>query len=71
MLQALGLTYGTVIDAREAYRLIFERIPTAQGVCALTTVDLPDISVWKDGCSSQTFPGAYERGRDLLQHRFR
>ena len=71
VLQALGLTYGTVIDARQAYRLIFERIPTAQGVCALTMVDLPDISVWKDACSSHTFPGAYERGRDLLQDRFR
>jgi hypothetical protein len=70
VLQALGLTYGDVMSGHEIYRLIFERIPTAKGVCALTKVDVPDYSVWKDGCSSGTFPGAYEKGRELLWEAF-
>lgn len=69
-LQALGLTYGTVMNAREMYRLIFELIPTASGVCALNTIELPEYSVWRDGCSSMTFPGSYEKGRDMLQEHF-
>lgn len=69
-LQALGLTYGTVMGAREIYRLIFERIPTTHGVCALTKVDVPDYSVWKDACSAMPTPGAYERGREMLWEAF-
>jgi hypothetical protein len=69
-LQALGLTYGTVIDAREVYRLIFERIPTADGVCALSRIDVPEHSVWRDGCHSMVFPGPYEKGREELRESF-
>lgn len=70
VMQATGLHYGDVLSAREAYRLIFARIPTADGVCALTKVDAPLYSIWKDGCSSMTFPGPYEQGRKLLWEAF-
>ena len=69
-LQALGLTYGTVLDLRELYRLIFERLPTTDGVCALNTIPLPEYSLWRDGCFSMTFPGPYEKGREELLGRF-
>ncbi len=65
-LQALGLTYGTVMGARELFALICERIPTADGVCALNRVPLPEHSVWLDGCHSMVFPGPYEAGRAAL-----
>lgn len=70
VLQALGLTYGAELGAREAYRLVFERIPTTSGVCALNTIPLPEYSVWRDGCYDLVFPGAYERARAELQGRF-
>jgi hypothetical protein len=66
VLQALGLTYGAVMDARRIFRLICERVPTADGVCALNTIPLPEFSVWLDGCHSMVFPGPYERGRAAL-----
>ena len=69
VLKALGLTFGTVMNAREMYRLIFERIPTTNGVCALTAIGVPEHSIWKDGCSSMTFPGPYEKGREELMDR--
>jgi hypothetical protein len=70
VLQALGLTYGTVMGAREIYRLICERLPTADGVCALNRIPVPEHSVWCDGCHSMTFPGPYERGREMLREAF-
>lgn len=70
VLQTLGLTYGTIMSAREIYKLILQRIPTAKDVCALTKVPVPPYSVWKDACSDNTFPGAYEKGRALLWKAF-
>ncbi|MBU0610061.1 MAG: DUF1284 domain-containing protein [Armatimonadetes bacterium] len=70
VMQAVGMTYGDTMPAHDIFRLILERIPTADGVCALTKVDAPVYSVWKDGCSSNTFPGAYEQGRELLWEAF-
>jgi len=67
VLQALGLTYGTVMDAREMYRLIFERIPTASGVCVLNAIPVPDHSFWHDGCSDSTQPAGYDKGREMLR----
>lgn len=69
-LQALGLSYGAVLPVREAYRLLFERIPTTSGVCALNTIPLPEYSLWRDGCYSMVFPGPYEKGREELRGRF-
>lgn len=66
VLKALGLTYGTVMDARALFRLILERLPTTDGVCALNTIPVPEHSVWLDGCHSMTFPGPYEKGREEL-----
>ena len=70
VLQALGLTYGTTMKAGDLYRLIFERIPTVDGVCALKKRDKPMVSLWRDGCGEGTFPGPYERGREILMPRF-
>jgi hypothetical protein len=70
VMQALGLTYGTVMGAREVFRLILETIKTAHGCCALTKVDVADYSVWKDACSTMPSPGAYEQGRALLWEAF-
>ena len=70
VLQVLGLTYGTVMDAREMYRLVLTRIPTVNGVCALTRIPVGQHSVWEDGCHTMTFPGPYERARDALWNAF-
>jgi len=70
VMQALGWVYGDVLDARAAYKLILERIPTAAGVCALTKVDVPEYSVWRDACSTNPIPGAYEKGRVQLWEAF-
>ncbi|MEN6645526.1 MAG: hypothetical protein ABFE08_24030 [Armatimonadia bacterium] len=70
VLQALGLTYGTVMEAREMYRLIFDRIPAVSGVCVLNSIPVPEYSVWHDGCSNNPQPGAYEKGREMLREVF-
>ncbi|NOZ20257.1 MAG: hypothetical protein GXP25_04125 [Planctomycetes bacterium] len=66
VLRALGLTYGAKMSAKEIYRLLFERIPKVDGVCALQNV-ASDISVWRDGCgrSAEPCPG-YRKGREML-----
>jgi hypothetical protein len=66
VLQALGLTYGTVMGLRDMLRLILERVPTTNGVCALNRVPLPEYSVWSDACHTMVFPGPYEKGRAEL-----
>jgi hypothetical protein len=70
VLQRLGLTFGTTMKAGELYKLIFEKIPTVAGVCALNNRDLPSYSVWRDSCGDKKPPGAYEKGRDQLMGRF-
>jgi hypothetical protein len=70
VLQALGLTYGTVMPARSIFKLILERIPQARGCCALTKVDVPEYSVWKDACSDAVGPTGYDRGRVMLWKEF-
>jgi hypothetical protein len=70
VLQALGLTYGTVLGARDLFRLILGRVPTTDGVCALNRIPLPEHSVWLDGCHSMVFPGPYEKGRAGLWEAF-
>ena len=65
-LQALGLTYGATMKAKDIYTLIFERIPKVDGVCALTN-KLPDTSVWRDGCGASEKPCPnYAKGREQL-----
>ena len=66
VLQALGLTYGTTMKAREIYKLIFERIPQTAGVCALDG-SIADLSVWRDGCGADPEPCPnYKKGREML-----
>ena len=63
-LQILGLTYGSTVNARELYRLIFERIPDTIGICRF---DAPELSVWKDGCGSTACSSEnYDKGRAEL-----
>jgi len=70
VLQALGLTYGTTMVARDMYGLIFERIPHTAGVCALDS-SIADISVWRDGCGKALVPCPnYEKGREMLTEAF-
>ena len=67
-LQKLGLTYGSTMNARELYRLIFERIPSTVDICRL---DSPTPSVWWDGCGSRTTNAEnYARGREMLMKEF-
>ncbi|MBU0715711.1 MAG: hypothetical protein KJ964_10190 [Verrucomicrobia bacterium] len=66
VLQVLGLTYGTTMDARSLYKLIFERIPKTGGVCALDSRIAP-LSVWRDGCGASPAPCPnYAKGREML-----
>lgn len=70
VLQALGLTYGATMKAREMYELIFERIPKVAGVCALDH-GIADLSVWRDGCGTIPDPcPGYAKGRQLLMEKF-
>jgi hypothetical protein len=71
VLQRLGLTFGVTMKARELYKLIFEKIPTVAGVCALNNNDLPSYSVWRDSCGDAKRPGPYEKGREQLMGRFK
>jgi len=66
VLQALGLTYGTTMKAKDIFKLIFERIPKVDNVCALIN-GLPNTSVWRDGCGANAAPcPGYDKGRAEL-----
>jgi len=68
-LQKLGLTYGSTMNARELYKLIFERIPSTVDICRF---DSPNPSVWRDGCGDRTTNSEnYEKGREMLMKEFR
>jgi len=70
VLQRLGLTYGSTMKARELYKLIFERIPSTAGVCALPG-NPSDFFVWRDPCGQQS-PRCpdYQKGREELMKEF-
>jgi hypothetical protein len=70
-LQRLGLKYGVIIDAKEIYRLIFEKIPTVAGVCALE--NFPFAWLWHNGCGEVLFERIrmYEKGREMLIKEFK
>jgi len=65
VLQRLGLTFGSTMKARDLYRLIFEKIPTVTGVCALDVEGKAEGSIWHDGCGGKPHP-AYDKGRQQL-----
>jgi hypothetical protein len=69
-LQKLGLTYGTTMNARELYRLIFERVPRTFDIC---NFDSPRPSIWWDDYTIGSYCGArdkhnknYEKGKEML-----
>jgi hypothetical protein len=64
VLQRLGLTYGTTLKARDLYKLIFNRMPTVVGVCALDPNNKSPYSVWRDACG-----GAPDAERNYLKGR--
>jgi hypothetical protein len=69
VLQKLGLTYGTTMRAGDLYKLVFERILTVSGTCALKG-DNPPHSVWWDPCGQEAPPTGYEKGRGMLMREF-
>ncbi|MCM8760425.1 MAG: DUF1284 domain-containing protein [Candidatus Omnitrophica bacterium] len=64
VLQILGLDYGTTMNGRELYRLIFEKISSTLQTCRIE--NLPN-SMWHDGCGKRkvSHPG-YEKARKEL-----
>lgn len=70
VLQKLGLTCGATMKARDLFKLIFERIPSATKVCALDNGDKPANSFWWDPCGAKEPPTNYEKGREMLMAEF-
>ena len=71
VLQALGLTYGTNMRARDFYKLAFEKIPDTAWVCALDNEGLLPHSVWFNACDARKTQTAYENGRRELMKRMK
>jgi len=68
VLQKLGLTFGSILPARELYQRIFARIPGTLEICQL---DSARPSVWWTGCGSATADSAnYAKGRKQLMKAF-
>jgi hypothetical protein len=75
LLQKLGLKFGSTIEARELYRLIFERITTTHGIPDICIKPNKSPSIWWDeccGCLYQTNPHAkYEKGKRELTEKLK
>jgi len=70
VLQRLGLQHGDVVNARELYRRIFERIPSTTLVCRISE-GVQEPSVWDDGCGQRTVSNPnYDKGREMLMKEF-
>ena len=72
LLQKLGLKFGSTVNARELYKLIFERILTKHGIPEICIKYNTMPSVWWDECGGHLYqanPRAkYEKGRrELMQ----
>lgn len=64
VLQKLGLTFGSILPARELYRRIFKRIP---GTLAICRIEPGRPSVWWTGCGAATMDSEnYAKGRKQL-----
>jgi len=48
VLQRLGLKYGVIMNARKLYYMIFEKIPTVAGVCAIENLSFAWL--WHNAC---------------------
>jgi len=71
VLQQSGLTYGTTMKARALFKLLFEKIPTIVGVCALRNDGKAPNSFWWDPCGEKKPPTNYEKGREMLVEKLR
>jgi hypothetical protein len=71
VLQRLGLTYGTIMNAHKLYQIIFEKIPTVAGVCAIE--NFPFAWLWHNYCGETLFDHVrrYEKGREMLIKEFK
>jgi hypothetical protein len=69
LLQLLGLQSGSVLPARELFRLIFERVPSTAPVCRREGNRCP--SCWWDGCGESNVAagnsGYAQDRRELMQ----
>jgi len=64
LLQVLGLQFGSVMPARELYRLIFERVPSTAPICQREGNVSP--GCWWDGCGESNVTAGnprYDQGR--------
>lgn len=71
VLQKLELSYGDVINARELYKKIMERIPSSAMICGSISKGVPVHSVWEDECGhhEESLP-EYVSGREQLIKEF-
>ena len=64
VLQKLGLTYGSTLQARDLYKLIFTRIAGTLEICR---IEHSKPSVWWTGCGAATTTSqCYDKGRQML-----
>lgn len=69
VMQKLGLTYGSVVKARELYGLIFSRLSGTLEICGY---EVARPSVWWTGCGSATSNSEnFEKGRRALMEALR
>jgi hypothetical protein len=71
VLQALGLQYGDVVNARELYRRILQRITSTVPICGTISRGVHPPSVWWSECGhhSVSLP-EYVKGREELMKKF-
>jgi hypothetical protein len=72
MLQKTGLQFGSIMKARDLFRLIFERIGTTHGIPDICIKYNAQPSVWWDECGGCLYQGnpraKYEKGkRELME----
>ncbi|MDD5597181.1 MAG: hypothetical protein PHV82_04510 [Victivallaceae bacterium] len=66
VLQALGLTYHTSIQAGKLLALILQKIPETKGVCAFSG-SIPETSLWRERCGLLDGNCAgFDEGRERL-----
>jgi len=71
VLEKLEHQYGDIVNGRDLYRMIFERIPSTAPICGSVSKGVTDPSVWHDpdGHHSESLP-EYVKGMELLKKEF-
>ncbi|NUQ63865.1 MAG: hypothetical protein HUU20_15415 [Pirellulales bacterium] len=69
VLQVLGLRHGDVVNARELYRKIFDRITSTVAICGTISNGVQPPSVWWSECGhhSVSLPEYVKGRKDLIQ----